>query len=107
MLILKINMVDPESYISYGAPREVWIQYVYNIPTETENPSKILIATFFIICLLYLMLGYITIFLKRDNFCDFLFAFLGNEIFSECGLLLKERICKFFPSRVGPYREVR
>ena len=32
-------------------------------------------------------------FSEGDNFCDFLFVFLGSKTLSECGLLLKERSC--------------
>ena len=46
------------------------------------------------------------IFIKEDNFCDFLLAFLGDEALPNRGLLLQERICscrsKFFPVRVDP-----
>ena len=38
---------------------------------------------------------------KGDNFRDFLFAYLDDEVFPKWGLLLEERICskgsKFFP----------
>ena len=38
-----------------------------------------------------------TMFSKGDNFCDFLSAYLQDEIFLKWGLLLKERIgSKFF-----------
>ena len=43
-------------------------------------------------------------FLKGDNFRDFLFAYLEDEVFPNCSLLLKQRICsnrsKFFALRV-------
>ena len=46
------------------------------------------------------------IYSKGDNFCDFLFAYLNDKVFSKWGLLLKERICslgsKFFSLRVDP-----
>ena len=32
-------------------------------------------------------------FSKGDNFCDFLFAYLVDEVFPKCGLRLKESIC--------------
>ena len=48
-----------------------------------------------------------SIFSKGDNFPDFLFAYLEDELFPKWGLLLKERIRlygnKFF-SRVDPMR---
>ena len=43
---------------------------------------------------------------KGDNFPDFLFAYLQDEVFQKRDLLLKERICsegnKFFSLRVDP-----
>ena len=35
----------------------------------------------------------VALFSKGDNFCDFLFPSMANEILSNRGLLLKERIC--------------
>ena len=38
-----------------------------------------------------------TIFIKDENFWDFLIAFLDNKTFPNTGLLLKETSCKFIP----------
>ena len=52
-----------------------------------------------------------TIFPKRNNFCDFAFAFVADQAFQNWDLLLKERICswlsKFFPLRLDPHLEQR
>ena len=44
--------------------------------------------------------SFFAMFSKGDNFRDFLFAYLEDEIFPKWGLLLKERLCsdgdKFF-----------
>ena len=46
------------------------------------------------------------VFIKGNNFCDFLFASLGGETLQKGDLLIKKRICfsgsKFFPVRVDP-----
>ena len=45
--------------------------------------------------------------LKRDDFHDFLFVYLRDEVFQKCGLLLEEGICingsKFFRLRDAPH----
>ena len=44
MLTLKINLIDPEAHTTYGAPEEVWLQYVYNPPTVERGPSKCMVT---------------------------------------------------------------
>ena len=44
-----------------------------------------------------------TMFSKGDNFCNFLSAFLEDEVFPKWGLLLKERIgANSFPYKMTP-----
>ena len=52
---------------------------------------------------------YFASFSYGNNFCDFQFAFLVEEILQKMGILLKKRICsyrsKFIPLRADPYLE--
>ena len=56
--------------------------------------------------------SFFAMFSKGDNFRDFLFAYLEEEIFPKWGLLLKERLCSdgdkfFFSLRVDPEADGR
>ena len=38
--MVKITMMDPASYVMYGAPHEVWVKYTYSENTAYGTPGK-------------------------------------------------------------------